>query len=36
MRNNSGVTLMSVMIYVIGMTIVLGVMATLVSFFIII
>lgn len=33
MRNNSGVTLMSVMIYVIGMTIVLGVMATLVSFF---
>lgn len=33
MRDNSGVTLMSVMIYVIGMTIVLGLMATLVSFF---
>lgn len=33
MKNNRGVTLMSVMIYVIGMTIVLGVMATLISFF---
>ena len=33
MNNNKGITLISLMIYVIGMTIILGIIATITSFF---